>query len=141
MVQKKSKKILILSADFYEEISTLLKNGATEFLKKNGYEFDIKSVPGALELPILLQSFSKKYDGFIILACIIKGETDHYKIVINTAIKQIYKIAYKKNLLVGSGIITADNYEQALSRSKSTNENYGTRAAFACHSLILNINE
>ena len=55
----KSKKILILSADFYEEISTLLKNGATEFLKKNGYEFDIKSVPGALELPILLQSFSK----------------------------------------------------------------------------------
>ena len=136
MEQKDSKNILIIVADFYEEISSNLKNGATNYLKKKKYSYDIKSVPGTLEIPFLLTNFSKKYDAFLVLSCIIKGETDHYEIVKNIALKEIYKIAYANNLIMGSGIITANNYEQALSRSKISKENYGGRAADACHKLL-----
>ena len=141
MEQKDSKNILIIAADFYEEISCNLKEGATNYLKKKKYFYDIKSVPGTLEIPFLLNSFSKKYDAFLVLSCIIKGETDHYEIVKNIALKEIYKIAYTNNLIMGSGIITANNYEQALSRSKISKENYGGRAADACHKLLSLINE
>ena len=136
MEQKDSKNILIIVADFYEEISSNLKNGATNYLKQKKYSYDIKNVPGTLEIPFLLTSFSKKYDAFLVLSCIIKGETDHYEIVKNIALKEIYKIAYANNLIMGSGIITANNYEQALSRSKISKENYGGRAAHACHKLL-----
>ena len=57
MEQKDSKNILIIVADFYEEISSNLKNGATNYLKKKKYSYDIKSVPGTLEIPFLLTSF------------------------------------------------------------------------------------
>lgn len=136
MEQKDSKNILIIVADFYEEISSNLKNGATNYLKQKKYSYDIKNVPGTLEIPFLLTSFSKEYDAFLVLSCIIKGETDHYEIVKNIALKEIYKIAYTNNLIMGSGIITANNYEQALSRSKISKENYGGRAAHACHKLL-----
>ena len=141
MEQKDSKNILIIVADFYEEISSNLKNGATNYLKQKKYSYDIKNVPGTLEIPFLLTSFSKKYDAFLVLSCIIKGETDHYEIVKNIALKEIYKIAYTNNLIMGSGIITANNYEQALSRSKISKENYGGRAAEACHKLLSLLNE
>ena len=141
MEQKDSKNILIIIADFYEEISSNLKNGATNYLNKINYSYDIKFVPGTLEIPIILSSFSKKYDGFIVLSCLIKGETDHYDVVKNIALNEIYKIAYVNNLIMGSGIITANNYEQALSRSKISKENYGGRAANACHKLLSLINE
>ena len=141
MEQKNSKNILIIIADFYDEISSNLKNGAINYLNKLKYPYDIKFVPGTLEIPIILSSFSKKYDGFIVLSCIIKGETDHYDIVKNIALTEIYKIAYANNLIMGSGIITADNYEQALSRSKISKENYGGRAAVACHKLLSLIDE
>ena len=141
MEQKDSKNILIIIADFYEEISSNLKKGAINYLNKIKYSYDIKFVPGTLEIPIILSSFSKKYDGFIVLSCIIKGETDHYDVVKNIALKEIYKIAYVNNLIIGSGIITANNYEQALSRSKISKENYGGRAAVAWHKLLSLINE
>ena len=141
MEQKDSKNILIIIADFYDEISSNLKNGAINYLNKIKYSYDIKSVPGTLEIPIILSNFSKKYDGFIVLSCIIKGETDHYDVVKNIALSEIYKIAYANNLIMGSGIITANNYEQALSRSKTSKENYGGRAAVACHKLLSIINE
>ncbi len=141
MVQKDSKNILIILADFYEEISSNLKIGATNYLDKKKYSYDVKSVPGTLEIPFLLNNFSKKYDAFLVLSCIIKGETDHYEVVKNIALNEIYKIAYTNNLIIGSGIITANNYEQALSRSKISRENYGGRAANACHKLLSLINE
>ncbi len=136
MAQKKFKKILIIVANFYDEISSNLKNGAQEYLENKKYKYEIKSVPGTLEIPFLLNNYSGKYDGFIVLSCIIKGETDHYNIVKEIAIKEIYKIAYRNNLALGTGIITANNYNQALSRSKKTKENYGGRAAIACHKLL-----
>ena len=141
MEQEDSKNILIIIADFYDEISSNLKNGATNYLNKIKYSYDIKYVSGTLEIPFILNRFSKKYDGFVVLSCIIKGETDHYDIVKNIALKEIYKICYANNLIMGSGIITANNYEQALSRSKISKENYGGRAADACHRLLSLINE
>ncbi len=141
MEQKDSKNILIIIADFYDDISSNLKNGAINYLDKIKYSYEIKFVPGTLEIPIILSSFKKKYDGFIVLSCLIKGETDHYDVVKNIALSEIYKIAYANNLIMGSGIITANNYEQALSRSKISKENYGGRAAVACHKLLSLINE
>ncbi len=141
MEQKKSKKILIIIADFYQEISENLQEGALEKLQDEGFIYDLKCVPGTLEIPIVLRKFLEHYEGFIILTCLIKGETDHYQIVKDLAVREIYKLAYSKNVAIGTGIITANNYEQALSRSKLSGENYGGRAANACIKLIKILND
>ena len=132
--------VAIVVSDYYEDISSGLVDGFTNSLDPK-FTIDTHNVSGTLEIPIILSSFSKKYDGFIVLSCIIKGETDHYDVVKNIALPEIYKIAYANNLIIGSGIITANNYEQALLRSKISKENYGGRAAVACHKLLSLINE
>ena len=124
MEQKNSKNILIIIADFYDEISSNLKNGAINYLNKLKYPYDIKFVPGTLEIPIILSSFSKKYDGFIVLSCLIKGETDHYDVVKNISMNEIYSLVYKKVIPLGSAILTVNNVKQAIERSDIKKKNF-----------------
>lgn len=77
------KKILIIQATFYQNISALLLAGATKKITELGYEFEVITVPGALEIPAVIAFVkeSKKYVGYIALGCVIRGETSHYDIV------------------------------------------------------------
>ena len=77
MAQKRSKKVLIIFSDFYPEISANLINGAESYLISNNFLFDKIRVDGSLEIPFLLHKFQNDYSGFIVLGCIVKGETDH----------------------------------------------------------------
>ncbi len=136
MVQRKSKKILIIFSDFYPEITKNLLIGAETFLKKKKINYEKKRVDGSLEIPFLVSKFKRKYDGFIVLGCIIKGETDHYYIVKDICLNNIYRLAYSECIPLGSAILTVDNFNQALERSDVKKKNLGKNAALVCCNLI-----
>ena len=88
------KKILIISSNFYPEISENLLEGALEVLKKNKFNYELVEINGSLEIPFFLEKNKNRFLGFIILGCIIKGETDHYEVVKKVTYSQIYRTAY-----------------------------------------------
>ena len=120
-------------------ISEKLLNGSTKLLEKNKIKYDIKKVYGSLEIPFILEKYKNKYDGYIILACIIQGETDHYKVVREISVKHIYEIAYKNKLALGSAVLTVKNFEQALERADIKKRNLGGKAAEVCLDLMKEI--
>jgi len=139
MVQKKYKKVLIVFSNFYPEISQNLVDGAESYLKRKDISFEKKSVNGSLEIPFLLLKYKNEYSGFIVLGCVIKGETDHYKIVRDVSFKKIYSIAYDESLPLGSALLTVKNYEQAVERSDINKKNLGEKAAIVCCNLMVSL--
>ena len=113
------KKILIVTANYYESISDGLLNSAKETLKK---PFDLIYVPGVFEIPVTIEKNIKKYDGFIALGCVIKGETPHFDFISRTTIDGIMKLSIENKKPIGNGIITCLNKEQAFVRRKKGHE-------------------
>ena len=143
LMEKKNfyKKILIISSDFYPEISNNLQEGVFNVLNSENIDFELKSINGSLEIPFFLEKYKKQFLGYIIIGCIIKGETDHYEVVKNITFPQIYKVAYENILPLSSALLTVENYSQALERSDTKKKNLGGLAAKTCLNLIKRINE
>ena len=135
------KKILIISSNFYQEISQNLLEGALEVLKKNKFNYELVEIDGSLEIPFFLEKNKNRFLGFIVLGCIIKGETDHYEVVKKITYSQIYRTAYKNMLPLASALLTVENFSQALERSDKRKRNLGGQAARVCIQLIKKINE
>ncbi len=134
-----NEKVLIIISKYYRDIGDNLLNSAITFLKEKSIIFDIIEVPGALEIPQVLNfqintknTIGFSYKGYITLGCVIKGETYHFEIVSNETNRGLMNIALKHSIPLGNGIITAFNYEQALKRSLDK----GYEAAIACYELI-----
>ena len=132
------KKILIVEARFYPEISDLLLNGAIAKLKQAGYDYEVINVMGALEIPTAISYAveSKKYAGFIALGCVIRGETSHYDIVCNESARGLMKLSLKKHLAIANGILTVENDEQAIVRADPAQKDKGGFAVAACLRMI-----
>ena len=132
------KKILIVEARFYPEISDLLLQGATTKIKDAGYDYDIVNIAGALEIPALIAiaAKSQKYDGFVALGCIIRGETSHYDIVASESARGLMAVATTKELALGNGILTVENKAQAIARADPQQKNKGGFAADTCLRMI-----
>ena len=130
------KKILIIVSTYYKEVSDNLLNGAENTLRENNLDFEVKKIEGSLEIPFLLKKYIKEYDGYIILGCVIQGETDHYEVVKNISLNNIYKIAYENEVALASALLTVKNFEQALERSKIDKKNLGGKAAKVCLNLL-----
>ena len=117
------KKILIVTAQYYPEISKNLKKKAFVFLKtkikKSGGKIDQIDVPGVFEIPVVISKNIKKYDGFIALGCVIKGETPHFDFISSATTNAIMKLSIEHKKPIGNGIITCLNMKQAEVRSKS----------------------
>jgi 6,7-dimethyl-8-ribityllumazine synthase len=131
-------KILIVQADFYKKISALLLEGAVKKITDAGKEYEIITVPGAFEIPAVI-SFaknSKKYDGFVALGCVIRGETTHYDYVCLESARGLNELAIKKNLAIGYGIITVENEAQAIERADMRKKDKGGFAANTCLEMI-----
>ena len=135
------KKILIISSNFYNEISQNLEEGVINVLKNENIDYELKSINGSLEIPFFLEKYKRQFLGYIIIGCVIKGETDHYDIVKNITFSQIYKIAYENILPLSCALLTVENYSQALERSDTRKKNLGGLAAKTCLNLIKEINE
>ncbi len=99
------KKILIINADYYPEISENLLNSSSRVLKESNVEFEVINVPGALEIPVILEKYKKNFSGFIIFGCVIRGATSHYDLVVNVTSSSIYKIVNKDKLPLAFKIV------------------------------------
>ena len=136
-----NKKVLIVDANFYQDLATELVRGAVAELEKIGVGYERLSVPGALEIPSAISLVSqgndaKLFAGYIALGCVIRGETSHYDIVCGESARGLSKLALDRNLAIGNGILTVDNWEQAWARASVSKKNKGRDAAIACLSLF-----
>lgn len=129
---------LIIEARYYNHINDMLLQGATEELQKRGIPYDVVTVPGALEIPAALgfSLKSAKYDAFVILGCIIRGETTHYDVVQNESARGIYDLVHRHGLALGNAILTVENEEQALVRADKTRKNKGGEAAAVALTML-----
>ena len=110
------KKILIVVADYYKNISSGLIKSAKKELLKN-FVTKIIFVPGVFEIPVTIAKNVKKYDGFIALGCVIKGETPHFDFISKTTFEGLIKLSIDNKKPIGNGIITSLNLQQAIQRS------------------------
>ena len=123
------KKILIVLADYYEDISSLLLKSAKNNL--NNFSLNVIRVPGVFEIPITISKNIKKFDAFIALGCVIKGETPHFDFISNASTQAIMKLSVDSKKPIGNGIITCLNMKQAKDRGKK-----GKEAAKAVISIL-----
>ena len=115
------KKILIVTANYYKNISlNLMKSAMSEF--KNSYYIKTINVPGVFEIPVTISKNIRKYDGFIALGCVIKGQTPHFDFISKAATDHIMKISVDSKKPVGNGIITCLNMKQAIKRKHKGRE-------------------
>ena len=114
------KKILIVLADYYEDISISLLKRAKNNL--NNFSIRVIKVPGVFEIPVTISKNIKKYDAFIALGCVIKGETPHFDFISNASTQAIMNISVDKKKPIGNGIITCLNKKQAKARGKKGKE-------------------
>ncbi len=112
---------MIVEARFYDEISDTLLAGAVSALQKAGASYDVVTVPGALEIPSAI-AFAEKskvfYDGYVALGCVIRGETYHFEIVANDSCRALMDLTIHRHLVIGNGILTVENENQAWERAK-----------------------
>ena len=129
--------ILIITANFYEDISSDLSAGAIAEVKAKA-KFKKIVVPGVFEIPVIIARNIKKYDAFIALGCVIKGKTPHFKIISKSVINAIMNLSVYYKKPIGNGIITCFNKKQAIERSRSK-KNKGREAAKAVLSVLKNL--
>ena len=129
--------ILIITANFYEDISSDLSAGAIVEVKAKA-KFKKIVVPGVFEIPVIIARNIKKYDAFIALGCVIKGKTPHFKIISKSVINAIMNLSVYYKKPIGNGIITCFNKKQAIERSRNK-KNKGREAAKAVLSVLKNL--
>jgi len=135
------KKILIINSNYYREISKNLVSETKKKLLRNDCKISIIDVPGIYEIPIAIRKNIAKFDGFIALGCVIKGETPHFDFICSSTFNAIQFLSISCNKPIGNGIITALNINQAKQRSKKFNTlkpNKGSEAANAILSILIN---
>ncbi len=112
-----NKKLLIVNANYYRDISSgLLKNALNVIPKK--IKIKIINVPGVFEIPVTISKNLKRFDGFIALGCVIKGQTPHFEFISQASTDAIMKLSIESKKPIGNGIITCLNKRQAVARKK-----------------------
>ena len=124
------KKILIIVANYYQDISKGLIQSAKKKFSKN-YILDIKEVPGVFEIPVVISKHIKRYDGFLALGCVIKGQTPHFDFISQATTNAIMDLSVNSKKPIGNGVITCLNMKQAKARRRK-----GAEAADAVISVL-----
>jgi 6,7-dimethyl-8-ribityllumazine synthase len=126
--------ILVAEARFYDDIADELMHGACAVLDAAGATYETIAVPGAFEIPAALRMAvdGGRFDGYIALGCVIRGETSHYDYVCGESARGLMSLSTRHGIALGYGILTTENREQAWSRASRTEKNKGAIAAEAC---------
>ena len=119
------KKILIVNAIYYKKISSNLSAETKNYLIDFGVKFKEITVFGVFEIPVVISKNIKKYDGFIALGCVIKGETPHFDFISKSTIDAIMKLSIDNKKPIGNGILTCLNMSQANTRSLTSDDKKG----------------
>jgi 6,7-dimethyl-8-ribityllumazine synthase len=130
-------RFLIVEARFYGHLNDMLVTGARDAIEAAGHQVEVLTVPGALEVPgaIALAAESGRYDGFVALGVVIRGETYHFEIVAGESARGIMALTMD-GLPVGNGILTVENEAQAVVRADPAQLNKGAGAAEAALALL-----
>ncbi len=126
--------LLIVRAPYYTKIVDGLRDGAERMLREAGATFDVIDIAGALELAATIRFAvrgSRRYDGYIALGCVVKGETDHYEHVCREAMSGLTRVGLDFGLALGNGLLTVASEDQATARSGADGHNKGAEAAAA----------
>jgi 6,7-dimethyl-8-ribityllumazine synthase len=124
------KKILLVVANYYQDISKGLIQSAKKKFSKN-YILDFKEVPGVFEIPVVISKNIKRYDGFLALGCVIKGQTPHFDFISLATTNAIMDLSVNSKKPIGNGVITCLNMNQAKARKRK-----GAEAADAVISVL-----
>ncbi len=137
--------IMIVEARFYAEIADELVRGATAVLDAAGVTYERFEVPGAFEIPAAIRcairamdffAARRRFDGYVALGCVIRGETSHYEHVCTESARALQDLSVTYALALGYGILTVDNREQAWARANVSQLNRGGAAAEACLAMV-----
>lgn len=137
-------RILIVEARFYDHLADELLSGARDALGAFGAEYDVVTVPGALEIPAAIAFAEEgghrpagvRYDGYVALGVVIRGETYHFEIVAGESARGIMDLTISKRLAVGNGILTVEDEDQAWARARVSQGDKGGFAARAAMEMI-----
>lgn len=131
-------RVLIVEARFYAHINELLLEGAGAVLERAGARIEHVVFPGALEIPpaIALAHATGRFDAFVALGCVIRGETTHYELVAGESCRGIMELGIRERALIGNGILTVENETQALVRADPRRQDKGGGAALAALTLL-----
>ncbi len=137
--------VMIVEARFYEAIADALVEGATAVLDAAGATYQRYAVPGAFEIPATIGLAARamegpdpvhRFDGFIALGCVIRGQTTHYDYVCTESARGLQDLALQRGLAIGYGILTCENRDQAMHRARRDEADRGGAAARACLAMI-----
>jgi 6,7-dimethyl-8-ribityllumazine synthase len=130
-------RLLIVEARFYDHLNDLLLEGARAAIEAAGHEHETVTVPGALEVPaaIALGAETERYDGFVALGVVIRGETYHFEIVAGESARGIMALTLD-GLAIGNGILTVEDEAQALARARPDEKDKGGEAARAALAMM-----
>ena len=137
-------RLLIVEARFYPDLADELLKGAEDAITAFGAEYDVVTLPGALEIPAAVALAEEAghrptgvaYDGYVALGCVIRGETYHFEIVANESARGLMELAIGRRLAIGNGILTVEDEAQAWARARVSEGDKGGMAARACLDVI-----
>jgi 6,7-dimethyl-8-ribityllumazine synthase len=127
--------ILLIRAPYYREVVDGMTAAAEAILAEVAASVEKIDVAGAFELPQALRIAlrgKRRFDGFLALGCVVRGETDHYEFICNTAMDGLMQVALQYGICLGTALLTVDTVAQAQARSRETGDNKGAEAAVAC---------
>ncbi len=128
-------RILLIRAPYYTGVVNGMTAAALEILQTVAAAVETVEVAGAFELPQALRIALRgrqKFDGFIALGCVVRGETDHYEFICASAMDGLMQVALQFGICLGTALLTVDTLAQAEARSRETGANKGAEAAVAC---------
>jgi len=137
--------VMIVEARYYAHILDEMVRGAIAALDAAGASYERFAVPGAFEIPAAIRfavaaqgqgAREARFDGYVALGCVIRGETTHYDYVCNESAHGLQELALRHDLAIGFGILTVENEAQALARARIDRKNKGGEAANACLAMI-----
>ena len=135
------KKICVVLADYYKDVANMLLEGATKEIldeESNGIIKKVCHVPGVFEIPVTISKVINKYDAFVALGCVIKGETPHFDLISKAVVNGIMDLSVKSKKPIGNGIITCLNMKQALERADPDKKDIGGKAIFSTLKTLSN---
>jgi 6,7-dimethyl-8-ribityllumazine synthase len=130
-------RFLIVEARFYAHLNDLLLQGVRGALEEAGHAYETITVPGALEIPaaVAMAAETGRYDGFVALGVVIRGETYHFEVVSNESARGLMALTLD-GIPIGNGILTVENEAQALTRARPDEKNKGGEAAKAAIAML-----
>jgi 6,7-dimethyl-8-ribityllumazine synthase len=135
--------LLLIEARFYDDITDELVRGALAAIERAGASYELVTVPGALEIPAAVaiaasaaNGVASRFDGYVALGCVIRGETGHYDIVAGESARGLMDLAVQRGLPVGNGILTVETHAQAWERARVDAGNKGGAAVDAALALV-----